>query len=172
MTQSSTVARITLSTAYFFSESMKNKHMHMAYWEFSSFSNTMYESSTYLVHTVVFLLKIQWMMLSTYCTVRCGNDLMLWDIHDRKHTYHDSKLMQVHKLQLMYRGSSGTCTSLLHMSAHMNWNASPNTANISTKVTIMLFPQWVRIMNKKGECDYFSSLIHFQSLQCLMLLEH
>ena len=32
--------------------------MHMAYWEFSSFPNAVYESSTYLVHTAVFPLKI------------------------------------------------------------------------------------------------------------------
>jgi len=149
MTQSSTVTRINLYSVYLFSESMKNKHMHMAYGELSSFSNAMYESSNYLVHTAVFPLKIQWMMPLTQSTARCGNELMLWDIHDRKHTYHDSKLMQVHKLQLMYRGSSGTCTSLLQMSAHMNWNASPNTADISTKVTIMLYPEWVRIMNQR-----------------------
>jgi hypothetical protein len=63
MTQSSTVTRITLPPAYFFSESMKNKHLHLAYWELFSVSNVMNESSTYLVNTAVFPLKIQWMML-------------------------------------------------------------------------------------------------------------
>jgi hypothetical protein len=48
-----------------FSESMKNKHMHKAYWELSTFSKAMYESSAYLVHTAVFPLKIQGMMLLT-----------------------------------------------------------------------------------------------------------
>jgi len=72
MMKSSTVTRITLHTAYFFSESMKNKHMQMAYWEVSCFSNAMYESSTYLVHTAVFPLKIPWMMPLTWSTARCG----------------------------------------------------------------------------------------------------
>lgn len=62
------------------------------------------------------------------CSVWVGH-VMCSAVRD---TYHGSKLRQVHTLQLMCIGSFATCTWLLHRSGHMNWIASPNTADKQT----------------------------------------